>query len=146
MPRTVIPGLTGSKKRLMDASFSELPHDARLRAQAYLWKWLQKWGSDMPNWRRAILVGKARRLALFPLDSAWAKRMRCGRGGKATYQRHGAIGHESLLASGRTLYGTLKEARERKARESAPKATLFCPFPDGQKGSAQPTVRLGPGR
>ena len=64
--------------------FSDLPYEAQQRAQRLLWKWCQKWGTDLPPWRLAILVARARRLALHPLDSAWGKRMRCRRGGLAS--------------------------------------------------------------
>lgn len=63
--------------------FSDLPYDAQQRAQRLLWKWCQKWGTDLPQWRLAILTARARRLGLHPLDSTWGKRMRCRRGGLA---------------------------------------------------------------
>jgi hypothetical protein len=66
--------------------FSDLPYEAQQRAQRLLWKWFQKWGTDLPPWRLAILVARARRLALHPLTSAWGKRMRCRRGGLAAQE------------------------------------------------------------
>ena len=64
-------------------AFASLPYEARRRAEQFLWKWCQKWGTDLPPWRFAILVARARRLALHPLTSAWGKQMRCRRGGLA---------------------------------------------------------------
>jgi len=64
--------------------FSDLLHyEDQQRAQQLLGKWCKKWGTDLPPWRFAILVARARRLALLPLNSAWGKRMRCRRGGLA---------------------------------------------------------------
>ena len=44
--------------------FNELPPQARMAA----WRWLGmfevRWGKNMPRWRRAILIGQAKRLAL----------------------------------------------------------------------------------
>jgi hypothetical protein len=53
----------------------------------------QKWAGNLPSWRKAILAGRARRLALHPPDSAWGRRMRATRGGRAVqrkYRREGA--------------------------------------------------------
>jgi hypothetical protein len=82
-----IPGLEPYRRRPPNGTFDALPWEARKCARQLLWKWCEKyrrkWGRAMPNWRYAILVGRARRLALHPLDSAWGKRMRCRRGGLA---------------------------------------------------------------
>jgi hypothetical protein len=85
-----IPGLASYRRRPPNGTFESLPWEVRKLAQQLLWKWCQKyrqkWGTVMPNWRYAILVGRARCLALHPLDSAWGKRMRCRRGGLAAQE------------------------------------------------------------
>ena len=39
-----------------------------------------RWNEDMPQWRKAILWGQARRLARNPPSSAWGRAMRARRG------------------------------------------------------------------
>ena len=64
-------------------AFASLTWPQQRAAEQLLWKWCKKWGTDLPPWRLAILVARARRLALHPLDSAWGKSLRCRRGGLA---------------------------------------------------------------
>ncbi|MDR5730382.1 MAG: hypothetical protein RB191_23490 [Terriglobia bacterium] len=92
--------------------FSDLPYEAQQRAQRLLWKWCQKWGTDLPPWRLAILVARARRLALHPLDSAWGKRLRCRRGGLAAQKNY------RLRGINPTAKAT--EARRRKLQANPP--------------------------
>ena len=80
-----IPGLEPYRRPAPQGDyFSDLPYEAQQCAQRLLWQWCKKWGTDLPPWRLAILVARARRLALHPLNSAWGKRMRCRRGGLAS--------------------------------------------------------------
>jgi hypothetical protein len=79
-----IPGLEPYRRPAPQGDyFSDLPYEAQQRALRLLWKWCQKWGADLPPCRLAILVARARRLALHPLGSAWGKSLRCRRGGLA---------------------------------------------------------------
>ncbi|MGO9339906.1 MAG: hypothetical protein ACLPY1_20595 [Terracidiphilus sp.] len=68
--------------------FAALPWPQQRVAEQFLWKWCKKWGTSLPPWRLAILVARARRLALHPLTSAWGKQMRCRRGGLAAQERY----------------------------------------------------------
>jgi hypothetical protein len=54
----------------------------------WLRRFCRRWGNDLPPWRYAILVGQAKRLALNPPDSAWARRMLARRGGLAVQEKH----------------------------------------------------------
>ena len=91
MPR--ITALDSYRKPAPPGSpFAALTWPQQRAAEQLLWKWCMKWGADLPPWRLAILVSRARRLALHPLTSAWGKRMRCRRGGLAAqewYKREG---------------------------------------------------------
>ena len=69
-------------------AFASLPYLTRRRAEQLLWKFCQRWGSDLPLWRRAILTGVAKRLALHPLGSDWSRHMFAVKGGKAAQRRH----------------------------------------------------------
>jgi hypothetical protein len=69
-----IPGLEPYRRRPPNGTFETLQFEARRKAQMLLWGFCQRWGNDLPPWRRAILVGQAKRLALNPPDSAWARR------------------------------------------------------------------------
>jgi hypothetical protein len=77
-----IPALDPYRKPAQPGGpFAALTWPQQRAAEQLLWKWCKKWGTDLPPWRLAILVARARRLALHPLGSAWGKRMRCRRGG-----------------------------------------------------------------
>lgn len=68
-------------------AFAALTWRQQRTAEQYLWKFCQRWGNDLPSWRRAILVGQAKRLAVNPPDSAWGRRMLAKRGGLAAQRR-----------------------------------------------------------
>ena len=56
--------------------FDDLPPYRRAEAQAHLQRLCAKWGDDLPQWRRAILVGRAKDLVLRPRDAAWGRALR----------------------------------------------------------------------
>jgi hypothetical protein len=58
-------------------AFAALSWPQQRAAEQLLWGWCQKWGTNLPPWRLAILVARAQRLALHPLGSAWGKSLRC---------------------------------------------------------------------
>jgi hypothetical protein len=79
-----IPALDPYRKPAQPGGpFAALTWQQQRAAEQLLWKWCKKWGTDLPPWRLAILVARARRLALHPLTSTWGKQMRCRRGGLA---------------------------------------------------------------
>ena len=83
-----IPGLEPYRRRPPNGTFETLQFEARRKAQMLLWGFCQRWGNDLPPWRRAILVGQAKRLALNSPDSAWARRTLAKRGGLAVREKY----------------------------------------------------------
>lgn len=67
--------------------FAALTWQQQRLAESYLYRFCQRWGSDLPPWRRAILIGVAKRLALHPPPPGWGRSMLAHRGGKATKQK-----------------------------------------------------------
>ena len=59
--------------------FADLPPDQRALAESHHARLCAKWGDDLPQWRRAILVGRAKDLVLRPRDAAWGRALRKGR-------------------------------------------------------------------
>jgi hypothetical protein len=71
------------RSRCSDSYFDEMPPEVRRRAEEWFAKFRDRWEWNLPNWRLAILVGQARRLALNPPSSAWGRSMLAKRGGRA---------------------------------------------------------------
>jgi hypothetical protein len=71
------------RSRCSDSYFDEMPPEVRRRAEEWFAKFRDRWEWNLPNWRLAILVGQARRLALNPPSSAWGRSMLAARGGRA---------------------------------------------------------------
>jgi hypothetical protein len=108
--------------------FRDLPLDARARAYRWLDRFCRRWGSDLPAWRYAILVGQARRLALHPPDSAWGRRMLAKRGGLALQRKLRAEGRHATAHA--TRCRVLKQNAKKRARaEAEVRASLGLPTP-----------------
>lgn len=69
--------------------FDDLPPSIRVQAQRIFSRLCSRWRGDLPSWRMALLVGRARWLAMHPPDSAWGRRMLAKRGGKARQRQAG---------------------------------------------------------
>jgi len=54
--------------------FQDLPREVKQAAQMWLWRFSKRWGRSS-EWRFAILVGQAKRLALNPPTSDWGRTM-----------------------------------------------------------------------
>lgn len=105
--------------------FEDLPWEVRNRAYMWLDRLCERWKSDLPRWRFAILVGQAKRLARMSDDdrSAWGRKMLAKRGGYAVQRRYRAevrVGklhpahHASRVSvSKRRWKKTLKEREQR---------------------------------
>ena len=64
--------------------FADLTWAQQQAANAWLFKFYARWGNDFPPWRRAILIGVAKRLAKNPPPPGWGLSMlRRGRRNKA---------------------------------------------------------------
>jgi hypothetical protein len=68
--------------------FASLTWQQQRTAEQLLSKFCLRWAGDLPQWRRAILVGQAKQLALHPRDSDWARRMLAKRGGLAVQEKY----------------------------------------------------------
>lgn len=89
--------------------FQDLPWEVRSRAFIWLHRLCQRWRGNLPQWRRAILIGQAKRLARMSPEerTAWGHRMLAKRGGYAVqnlYRREGRVGklhpaHEAARVS-----------------------------------------------
>jgi hypothetical protein len=106
--------------------FRDLPLDTRARAYRWLECFCRRWGSDLPPWRYAILVGQARRLALHPLDSAWGRTMLAKRGGLALQRKLRAEGKHPTAHA--TRCRVLKQnVRKRAVAEAELRSRLRLP-------------------
>jgi len=66
-PSTRVPVLRARRSPRNPAGpFADLTWTQQRAAEQWLFKFCARWGTDLPPWRRAILVGVARRLALNP--------------------------------------------------------------------------------
>ena len=80
--------------------FADLTWHQQRAAEQWLTKFCKRWGSDLPNWRRAILIGTAKRLALHPPQSGFGRRLQGAWGGNATARKYRALGlpHPRIVA------------------------------------------------
>jgi hypothetical protein len=78
-----IASLQKYRSRPPNGLFDALPYEARQRALWWLAHLCKRWGNDLPPWRYAILVGRAKYFSLHPPDSAWGRSMLAKRGGYA---------------------------------------------------------------
>jgi hypothetical protein len=90
--------------------FGDLPCDVQLEAIRRYKLMTEKWGRDLPGWRRAILVGQAKRWAMTSDEerSRWGRAMLAKRGGLAVqnkYRIEGRIGpkHPAHKASAKSV-------------------------------------------
>lgn len=72
--RARIPGLKKYQGRNPNGYFQDLNWPVRQRAYRWLALFTRRWGRNLPQWRFAILVGQAKRLALNQPTSAWGGR------------------------------------------------------------------------
>ena len=98
--------------------FQDLPWEVKRAAQMWLWHFCKRWGRDLPQWRFAILVGQAKRLALNPPTSDWGRTMLAKRGGYAVQLRYRLEGrdHPTQVATlvHRNNARMLRDAKERQ--------------------------------
>lgn len=72
--------------------FAALPWAQQKAAEQWYWKFCQRWGNDLPPWRRAILAGVAKRLAVNPPTSAQFLSILRARSGHGTARAARAAG------------------------------------------------------
>ena len=83
-----IAGLSKFQRRHTAGMFDNLPPERIGIAMMWLDRFRRKWGKDLPQWRLAILIGQAKRLALNPPNSQWGRSMLAKRGGHAVQQKY----------------------------------------------------------
>lgn len=81
-----------------------------MAAWRWLWKFEAKWGRNMPRWRRAILIGQAKRLALMSAEERSSR----GRSMLAKWGGHAA--QRNYAAEGRNPTGAATRARAYRAQ------------------------------
>jgi hypothetical protein len=99
-PQECDPGMfrrRGPRKPKGSDPFGDLPLIQRLQAEEIFRQLCAKWTGNLPSWRRAILVGVARRLTLHPPSSAWGKRMRRIKGGVHCQRKYREQGWHPLV-------------------------------------------------
>ena len=90
-----VPALKARRSpRTPGGPFAELTWSQQRAAEAWLYKFCQRWGSDLPSWRRAILIGTAKRLALHPPAANFGNVLHAYWGAKVNARKHRAIGIE----------------------------------------------------
>ena len=79
------------RKRKRGCSITGLPEPLRTQA-VILWHYFcdREWESrrTLPSWRRAMYAGIAKRLVLYPFDSAQGRSLHAARGGHARWRKH----------------------------------------------------------
>lgn len=110
--------------------FRDLPWEVRNRAYQWLHKFCTRWGSDLPAWRFAILVGQAKRLALNPPTSRWGRSMHAKRGGLATRKRYKGKPKKLLIASSEPRGLELQVERETVTFRETPNEIVYLPLWD----------------
>lgn len=70
--------------------FGGLPYEVQLEAMRLYRRMSEKWGRDLPGWRRAILIGQAKRWAMSSAEerSQWGRSMLAKRGGYAVQNKY----------------------------------------------------------
>jgi hypothetical protein len=100
-----------------EGAFASLTWQQRRIAERWLWKFCQRWGNDLPPWRRAILTGVAKRLVLHPLGREWGRHSFAIKGGKAAQRRHRLAGVDAMaLARAAKVSNKPKTAQKNPVR------------------------------
>lgn len=106
-----IVGLKNYQRRREGAGFDDLPWEIRKQAEAWLWHFYKRWRGNLPQWRRAILSGQARRLALNPPTSEWGRKMLAKRGGLAVQRMYQLEGRHPTTEATK-IRQTIRRARK----------------------------------
>ena len=116
--KTRIPGLKKYQGRNPQGYFEDLTREQKQAEEMWLWRFRQRWGRDLPQWRHAILVGQARRLALNPPTSDWGRTMLAKRGGLAVQRLYRREGRDNPIELAHLVRrNNARMRREAKERE-----------------------------
>lgn len=98
-------------------AFASLTWQQQRVAEAWRWKFYQRWEGKLTPWRRAILTAVAKRLALDPPGPEWGRRMLAVQGGNAAYRRHCRVGVDVMaFARARKVCNKLKTVQKYPVR------------------------------
>jgi hypothetical protein len=95
----VTPLFARRPRRYREHLFDDLPLEARQEANWRYWRSCKRWEGNLPGWRRAILIGQARRWAMTSEEdrSQWGRTMLAKVGGYAVqlmYREKGRTGEK----------------------------------------------------
>jgi len=116
--------------------FDDLPLRLRWEAERHLARLCDRWRGNLPGWRRAILIGRARWLALNPPTSQWGKSMLAKRGGYAVqdrYRREGRTGGNNAAQKAARISARNRRWRKEKKELEQKRAALGLPPPTRHK-------------
>ena len=82
--------------------FADLTWAQQRAAEQWLFKFCEKWKHDLPNWRRAILIGVAKRLAVNPPKPGFGKALHRIYTGQCAQRKYRAEGRDPLAAAHRS--------------------------------------------
>jgi hypothetical protein len=120
--------LDNYRDRNPNGYFHDLPLDIRISATQWLDRFCKKWAGNLPAWRFAILVGRAKWLALHPPTSSWGRSMLAKRGGLALQRKLRLEGKHPTAHA--TRCRVMKQnARKRAMLESESRARMGLPTP-----------------
>jgi hypothetical protein len=123
----VIEGLRKYRGRNPDGYFADLTPLQRGAAYKWLGKRCARWGRNLTQWRWAILIGQARRLALNPPTSEWGRSMLAKRGGYAAqqaYRMQGRVGKRHPAHRAALISASKPRWRKRKQEEEKRRADM----------------------
>jgi hypothetical protein len=81
----------------------ELTWEQQKVADQWYWKFCQRWGNDLPQWRANILKGVARRLAKNPVPAGWGLSTLRARSGHGLARKCRAEGIEHSIHAARRM-------------------------------------------
>ena len=94
-------------------AFDSLTWEQRQIAERWLWKFCQRWGNDLPQWRRGILTGVAKRLVLHPFGREQGRHLFAVKGGKAAQRRHHHAGVDAMALARAAKVGNKPKAAQK---------------------------------
>jgi len=116
--------------------FDDLPPLVRRNAYGWLTLFEERWRGNLPSWRRAILIGQARRLAKDPPSSEWGRRLLATRGGYAVqekYRLEGRVGKKHPAHYAAKVSASQRRLRKQRQVDAELRARLGLPPPPRSK-------------
>jgi hypothetical protein len=118
-----IDALKNYQRRHTGGPFDSLPAHLRTSAMRWLECFRKRWGKDLPQWRLAILIGQAKRLALHPPTPQWGRSMHGKKGGHAVQREYWLRGRNPTEKATRIRIIKRRVAKEKEAEALKAKET-----------------------